>query len=196
MRSATILVAISVAVVLTAQSQTGCLPAEDSATAGVRAPRNTATPPPTTDTGDPTTGDDWPPPLEEEKDFAEITTDGERLELLDGEVTLDIPAGALEIGTLIEITKSVVDVNGVDLVGYIWGPHGMPIDPVARITIKAPTDEIPPWITNPRQARLFVERDGGLTQLPNQDDAKPGDFTVDFSADLSVLGTVVIGPTE
>ena len=177
--------------------------AETGSTSGV----DTATQPiegsDTTDGSDATTGSDstettdgqaWPPALQTETDEAAVENDDTSVNLLGGEAVLDFSGTDLS-GTTITIARRLVDMgDGVELVGYIWGPHGVPIDPSARVSFILKRSWLPPGAT-PETAELLLVPDGGLpTPLPNQSSSAVGNDQVRLSGDLSALGTIAIGP--
>ncbi len=60
-----------------------------------------------------------------------------------GELVLSFVAGALGGPQTITVTREVVRIGGTDLIGYVWGPHGHPIDPAAEVTVTVPFDYLP-----------------------------------------------------
>lgn len=145
-------------------------------------------------TGSKDTGDNsWPAGFVAETDTAEVDEGGRELSFFNGLVTLDVPAGTVSEPTQITLRREIFEVDGVDLVGYIWGPHGIPINPAARLTIAALTDYVPPGV-DPRNAQLFVVRDGKLEALGSPTAAEVAEPLLQLSGDLNMLLPVVIGP--
>ena len=137
---------------------------------------------------------DWPPAVSPTTGAATFDEAGATEALLGAEATLTIPAGALTEETVVDVTRALVDVQGVELVGYIWGPHGMPIDPPATLTVEVDTSWIPPGIA-PIDARLlFWDKDKQeATELPDGKAIVNGS-RVTMTAPLTELGVIAIGP--
>ncbi len=125
-------------------------------------------------------------------DEATAGPEGADLTLLGGEVRLTIPAGAFDQTVDLQVTRDLVTVGDrTELLGYIWGPHGLPIEPPARLTVTLALERWPSDAGDPSSARLYRERDGQLEPLTG------AAVTVDavrvvVSGDLPVLGTVVV----
>ena len=110
---------------------------------------------------------------------------------LDGQIVLEVPEGAFESPIELTVERTTVSVDGVDLVGYIWGPYGKPIDPVARVTVRAALSDVLAVANDPEEAGLYALYEGLLGPLDNLS-VSTSEETVAFSADLGVLETIVI----
>lgn len=136
----------------------------------------------------------WPPQLATEEDSAEVDSTGGEVSLLDGEIVLLIPPGAFEDGTILNVKRQLVTANAMEWVGYIWGRHGKPIRPNARLTVRARAAWVPPG-TALVDARLALLRNGAVEFLPEGlASASPDGDSVTLRGNLGELGDVVIAP--
>jgi len=128
-------------------------------------------------------------PPSEITDSVEIDGAGKYI-LLDGEITLLLEDGALDIARL-EVTKTIRKDAEQTVIGYIWGPHGIPIDPPGALTITLLRSEV--IAENIESLRILAVSDDGsvkelLQELPTIDDER-----ITFQATLELLGDLVIG---
>lgn len=137
---------------------------------------------------------EWPGEVKTISDEADVDTSGGTIQLLQGDVTLEIPNGALVDKVKITVTRQAMSVRGVEVIGYIWGPHGIPIDPVARVTIRVARTDIPPWIVDPEEARLYVVRADDSVEVLGGATAVSSGPSVVLEADMGALETLFIGP--
>ena len=178
----------------------GCdFSASDSGSVRVPPARTDASPN-KTDTGprsDTSGNQDWLPSVTRETETVEVDAKAEEATLFDGEVVLTFSLSTFEDPVILEVTRNLVDVRGVNLVGYIWGPHGLPIEPAATVSIRQAKEDLPPWLTSAQEARLFsFDADTAqLTPLAKQKVEDDG-VTVTITAELSELSTIVVGPDQ
>ena len=140
---------------------------------------------------------DWNPTVMRETQSVEVDAQTEEASLFDGELVLTFSPGTFEDPVILEVTRNLVDVRGVNLIGYIWGPHGLPIEPAATISIRHNKDALPPWLASPQHARLF-SYDAETAQLAalTKQTVEADEVTVTISAELSELSTIVVGPAK
>jgi len=152
--------------------------------------------PDATDTDDSATGDDdpWPPEISKETDTAEVTPEGGAISFLDGEITLEIQAGAFEDALTLSVTRKLVSVDEGSYVGYIWGRHGMPIDPPAHVIVRVSATWAPPG-TTAVDAVLSKLGNDGPEPLANAESAPTPQDTITLQGDLRALEAILIaGP--
>jgi hypothetical protein len=111
--------------------------------------------------------------------------------LLGGEVVLVVPAGALAERTTLDVTRQIVRAQGQDLVGYVWGPHGMPIDPVATVTVTVPEELLP---SPPESAELVAFDDPAVVPLSNQTLQRVATRTWELTGEVKALLPTLIAP--
>lgn len=138
-----------------------------------------------------TGGDDWPPEIESTTETGTFSGESSELTFFDGNVVLKLDAGALPADFDIEVTQRLVTVGDLELVGYVWGPHGKPIDPAAQLSISVPVDHIAPGVAL-TTAKLVTENDGALVALDGAS-AKIEGGRLLLSGELGALETVLIG---
>ena len=128
-----------------------------------------------------------------QRDSVVVGPDGGAFQLLGGEVALNVPKGTLKEVVTVTLERAPVQVRGVELVGYIWGPHGMPIDPAARIDVRMSRQALVHGV-DPVQAGLFRVDSSGDSLVALENAARQIDpIWVTYTADLAELGTVVVG---
>ena len=114
--------------------------------------------------------------------------DGSPCEFLDGEVVLKLTAGALGGRMTLTLEKQAIRIDGQDYVGYVWGPHGHPIDPAAEVIVT--TDQ-----RAPAGAKLTLGNWNGtdsIVELAELSLADGPDGTTILSGRLDILQTLVI----
>jgi hypothetical protein len=137
---------------------------------------------------------DWPPLIEPASDSGGIDSSGGTLTLLGGEVSLTFPDGAIADPTTITVDRKLVSASSVELVGYIWGPHGRPIEPSATLSITVDTRWIPPTATDDTVGLLLIDGET-VTALESQTVTfLDGGTRVTLTAQLDTLATIAIGP--
>lgn len=144
----------------------------------------------------------WPPELEEETDTFTVGPEGGSFDLLGGEVLLDVPPGSFPQTTDVQVGRKLVDLHGETVVGYIWGPHGTPVDPPANLTVRAPVEYVPAGAEHEGSLGLFLVLDPGTGRGrdPDGDGLAPlghgsaslEGATVVLEGEMDSLGTIVI----
>ena len=131
-----------------------------------------------------TDADGWPPTIEFATDETPVGPAGGLFELLDGEITVKVAAGVFPISTKITVQRSLISVGGVDLVGYIWGRHGIPLRPPNRLTVRVPTEWLHP-ATSVETVRLYTV--GETSGVPGNISTKPAQLNEDGT--VSIFGS-------
>ncbi|MEC8024234.1 MAG: hypothetical protein VX223_09895 [Myxococcota bacterium] len=120
-----------------------------------------------------------------------IVGDAGSYSLLDGEIILEFTDDTLR-DQRITVERSLVDFRGQVVIGYIWGPHGLPIDPPANLTVTLSTSEL--TSEKPDTFRLLYLTDDGPKPLVQTDPTLTEDI-ITFRAQLTTLiDTVVAVP--
>jgi len=135
----------------------------------------------------------WPPAVSSGSDSAEVTPAGGEVDFFSGQLTLDVPADALKENTSITVERRLIESGGVELVGYIWGPHGKPIDPPADLTVLVDAAWIPPNTSLSRTGLLLVDGEK-VTALQGTQAVQQDGGRVLITGKLDTLGTIAIGP--
>jgi len=106
----------------------------------------------------------------------------------DGELVLNFAPDALGGPLVITVTRDTLRVGGVSLVGYVWGPHGQPIDPAAEVVVTIPRDYV-----ESDQISLSSWNDPDEPKpLANQTLQNPGDGTFILKGEMAVFETILI----
>lgn len=139
-------------------------------------------------------GGGWPPDgITPDKQTRTVGEAGGTLTWFGGVVRLVVPPGAVPAETEIDCSFEVVMVGDVPLVGYVWGPHGMPLDPPAELVIEVPADFAPPHLDDARDAGLYLVTGELLTPVQGLETTLDGGNLV-LRGKLDSLGTLAIGP--
>ena len=173
----------------------GCLVTEDDADAQ-SAPQTDTAAPPESPPADASTTPDVDSDMDIRLDGTSepliqdeiIVGDAGSYSLLDGEVILEFSDDSLR-DQRITIERALVDFQGQAVIGYIWGPHGLPIDPPANLTVTLATTELAS--EKPDNFRLLYLTDDGAKPL-DQTDPILGEGMITFRAQLTTLSDMVV----
>lgn len=122
-------------------------------------------------------------------DSCEADDKGGTCTFFGGEVVLELVAGALDGPQTISIRRAIVSLNDGDWIGYVWGPHGLPIDPPANVTVTVASDAVP----SNKIILANLETAGATpTPLPSPALVDKGDGRYVLSGELSVFNTMLI----
>lgn len=122
-----------------------------------------------------------------------IEGDGE-YSFLKGEVILTVIDGALS-GERLELRKVITTTEDEQsVIGYIWGPHGIPIDPPAALKVTLSLSEI--TAEKPTALRLIsVSDDGALKPLEQEEPTVDSD-RITFRAAFAEITDLTIQVPE
>ena len=135
----------------------------------------------------------WPPAVDEATEGFVATAQGATYSLFGGELEVTLVPDTFTVDTPLEVTRRLVDVFGVELVGYVWGDHGkpMPLAKRGKIAVLARLEWLPVASGDIEDAGLYLVVDGGLDPLAAST-ARPEGTLALLEADLEELGTIVI----
>jgi len=110
--------------------------------------------------------ENWPPKIEVKEECHEIDKDGGSFDYLDGQCELVMPRDTMPDDTDVCATRALIDASSdLDLIGYVWGPHGVPLDPPATIRVRVPVSWVPREAKTLEDAVLTTKDDDGNYQL-------------------------------